>query len=239
MVFIKVLALRKRFKWRAIIAIVLLQSLNVGAHSGQTVNRQNYQRSSLNREKQNNGKRNVLYNYVTDRPRVPFGRFYQTSRASPRSTLASIETRKQHLAQLLKYRQYLTKLYSKRRSDIDSPVLQGDISDYKDKGEYQESPEAGNQIKSYESVEDINKKYGPRMVGLNYFTKDVIPTDHVILPQQDYHTPIERSLGQAASYSQYSQTSNEDESEVERLIELEKLRELEELRGRCMILIAT
>ena len=162
MVFIEVLALRKRFKWRAIIAIVLLQSLNVGAHSGQTVNRQNHhQRSSVSRGKQNNGKRNVLYNYVTDRPRIPFGRFYQTSRASPRSALASIEAQKQRLAQLLKYRQYLTKLYSRRRSDIDSPVLQGDISDYKG-NEYQGSPEAGNQIKGYESVEDINKKIRPK-----------------------------------------------------------------------------
>jgi hypothetical protein len=250
--FLNVLGLRKRLKWRTIIALVLL--VNMGVHSGQTVNRRNHQKPVVNGPSHNNGKRNVLYNYVTDRPRIPFGDFHQAgSNISPRSNLASIQGRMQRIGELLKYRQYIDKLYAKRRSDIDSPILEGDIPDYENKKDYEESPGsplAGNQLKAYESVEDVNKKYGQRMVGLNYFTKDVLPTDHVILPQQDYHSPIERGLGATVGYPQYSQTSNEvanlnqpvlskDASEVERLIELEKLRELEELRGRRRTFMAT
>ena len=243
----KVLVLSKRIKLRALVAIVLLPLLNIGVNFGQTVNGQN-QRSIVNNESEEKGKRNVLYNYVTDRPQVPFGSFHQPSAASPRGNVATLEAQKLHLAQLLKYRQYLTKLYSKRRSDIDSPILQGDISDYKDK-EYENSAEplTDSQLKGYEGVQDVNKRYGRRMVGLNYYTKDALPADHVVLPQQEYRSPIQNNLGSVVGYSQYSQARKEedmsqpvlsnDESEVGRLIELEKLRELEELRGLCRILI--
>lgn len=231
----------RRTKWRWIyLAWVLLSGLvNKRVESVQTVYKHN-QRASVNNENQDIGKRYVLYNYATDRPRVTLSAINQRS-ASPRSNARSLVAQKQHLAQLLKYQQYLKKLYAKRRSDIDSPILQGDISDYKDK-EYETSPEivTDSQLKSYESVPDINKKYDSRMVGLNYYTKDVLPADHVMIPHQDYHSPVESSLAALSGYSQYSQASDggvsqavlsKDDSVMERLVELEKLRELEELRG--------
>lgn len=231
----------RRTKWRWIyLAWVLLSGLvNKRVESGQTVYKHN-QRASVNNENQDIGKRYVLYNYATDRPRVTLSAINQRS-ASPRSNARSLVAQKQHLAQLLKYQQYLKKLYAKRRSDIDSPILQGDISDYKDK-EYETSPEivTDSQLKSYESVPDINKKYDSRMVGLNYYTKDVLPADHVMIPHQDYHSPVESNLAALSGYSQYSQASDggvsqavlsKDDSVMERLVELEKLRELEELRG--------
>jgi hypothetical protein len=234
----KVIVSRKCIKWKAI-GIVLLGLLNIGVNLGHKANDQN-QRLIVNNGNQEMGKRNVLYNYVTDRPREPFGDIHEQS-ASPRTDVASLVAQKQHLARLLKYRQYLTKLYSKRRSDIDSPILQGDMTDFKDK-DYENSPGilSDNQFKNYEGVQDINKKYGPSMVGLDYYTKDAIPTSHVMLPQQDYHSPIGGNLDAGMGYSQYSQARDavmsqpvlsKDESDVERLIELEKLRELEELRG--------
>lgn len=231
----------KRTKWRWIyLAWMILSGLvNNRVESRQTVYKHD-QRAIVNNENQEKEKRYVLYNFASDRPRPSLSALHQPT-ANPRSNSRTLVAQKQHLAQLLKYRQYLRKLYAKRRSDIDSPIIQGDISDYKDK-EYENSPElvTENQLKSYQTVPDINKKYDSRMVGLNYYTKDVLPADHVMIPQQDYHSPVENNLGTLSGYSQYSQASDEgvsqgalpkDDSVVERLIELEKLRELEELRG--------
>ena len=235
---------RKRTKWRWIyLAWMILSGLvNNRVESRQTV----YQRAILNNENQEKEKRYVLYNFASDRPRPSLSPLHQPT-ANPRSNSRTLVAQKQHLAQLLKYRQYLSKLYAKRRSDIDSPIIQGDISDYKDK-EYENSPElvTENELKSYQSVPDINKKYDSRMLGLNYYTKDVLPADHVVIPQQDYHSPVENNLGTLSGYSQYSQASDESVSQgvlpkgdsvVERLIELEKLRELEELRGTSFVAI--
>lgn len=224
------------------IRLVLLGLLNVTYGLSVTTDNERISSTSNNgRPEKGILKRNVLYNYVTDRPRVPFAGFHRSS-GSPRNSIVSLEAQKQHLALLMKYRQYLTKLYSKRRSDISSPILQGDMPDYKDK-EYESSPEllTSNQIRDYESV-DVNKKYGPRMTGLDYYTatRDALPADPVILPHQDYHSPIAGNLGPFNGYSQYYPARSDDvlrpflskeDSDVERLIEIEKLRELEELRG--------
>ena len=230
---------RTKWRWICLAWMILSGLVNKRVESGQTVYKHN-QRASVTNESQDKGKRYVLYNYATDRPRVTLSALNQRS-SRPRNNVGSLVAQKQHLAQLLKYQQYLKKLYAKRRSDIDSPMLQGDISDYKDK-EYETSPElvTENQLKSYESVPDLNKKYDSRMVGLNYYTKDVLPADHVMIPHQDYHSPVESSLSALSGYSQYSQATDggvsqevlsKDDSVMERFVELEKLRELEELRG--------
>ena len=229
----KMLALRCKCEKRRWVQLILfsLTLLNVEVKSNQAMDGKNQRSTSRNWLSEDKGKRNVLYNYVTDRPRVALNGYHGTL-AGPRGNIETLQAQKQHLAKLIKYRQYLTKLYnSKRRSDIGLPILQGDMADYKDK-QYQNSPEllSESQLKDYEGVDDVNKKYGRQMVGLNYYTKDVLPENHVVLPTQDYHSVVQDNLDSAAlGYSQYP--SSTDEAELEKLVELEKLQELEELRG--------
>ena len=236
----KEFVLRKSIKWK-MLAIVLLGLVNIELHSAQRVNER---MSTLHGQSRGTGmpKRNVVYNYVSDRPRPHLARFRQAT-ASPRNNIATLQAKKQRLALLMRYRHYLGKLYSsKRRSDINSPILTGDITDYKDK-EYESTP---GLITGSQNI-DINKKYASKMLPLNYYTspKSVLPEEQVQLPQQAYHSPVESNLASMASYSAVNpqagseealrQFSSKEEPELERLIEMEKLRELEELRGKCTV----
>lgn len=229
------------------VCLLLLGLINVKVNTANTGNEGN-ERSSFGISIPDKGKRNVLYNYITDRPRVQSTNFHQPA-AGQRNNIATSMAQKQRLAQLAKYRQYLTKLYSKRRSDIDAPILQGDIPDYKDK-QFENSPELVSDNELNDAT-DVNKKYAAKMVGLNYYTKDVLPASHVVLPHQDYRGSIGGNMDSVRSYSSYSPQESSlvsdgedvsqpllsnEEAQIERLVEMEKLRELEELRGEsCWI----
>lgn len=179
------------------IVIVLLGSLYVPTNLGQTIRGEN-PRLSADKRIKDKGKRNVLYNYATDRPKTRIAALYPRPSVHAKGYIASLQAKKQHLQELLKYKDYLTKLYSNRPPNINSPTLQGDIPDYKKKGNG-DSPEMLSvaQLKNYdESAEDGKKNSRSRILDLgDYYTKDALqPDDRVDLAHQDLHTPTEGNV---------------------------------------------
>lgn len=193
-------------------------------------------------------KRNVFYQYVSDRPRLAHTNLIQGA-GNIRSRVLPLLTRRQRIALTPKYRRLLGKLYARRRSDINSPLLLEDIPGY-NKKQSVDSPDDidSKQLNDFEPT-DVNKKYASRMESLGYYpeSRTSISGQHIELPQENYQSPLRDIYSSSSPYEilrghlQQSPEVNEallrpfsekEHLDRERYLEEEELRELEELRGK-------